>query len=210
MRTVLRLLFVVLALLLAPQLALAQASIVGVVKDASGAVLPGVTVEAASPALIERVRSVSTNDSGQYRIEDLRPGTYSVTFTLPGFSTVKRDSIELTGTFAATINADLRVGTVSEMVTVRGETPVVDVVNAKQQTTLPSDMINAGLDASTVTPGSTAPDASLTIPAIEAWASTSRGASRRASTTSDSRKTVRIKTSHFRNSLSTTLFNAAA
>src|SRR5688572_3379324 len=143
MRTVWRLLFVVLALLLAPRLVLAQASIVGVVKDASGAVLPGVTVEAASPALIERVRSVSTNDSGQYRIEDLRPGTYSVTFTLPGFSIVKRDGIELTGTFAATINADLRVGAMSETISVQGETPVVDVVNAKQQTTLPSDMINA-------------------------------------------------------------------
>jgi len=143
MRTVLRLLFVVLALLLAPRLVWAQASIVGVVKDSSGAVLPGVTVEAASPALIERVRSVSTNDSGQYRIEDLRPGTYSVTFTLAGFSAVKRDGIELTGTFAATINADLRVGTVSETVTVQGESPVVDVVNAKQQTTVPSDMINA-------------------------------------------------------------------
>ena len=80
-----------------PAAAYAQATITGVVKDASGGVLPGVTVEAASPALIEKVRSVVTDGTGQYRIVDLRPGTYSVTFTLPGFSTVKRDGIELTG-----------------------------------------------------------------------------------------------------------------
>src|SRR5688572_5936795 len=85
-----------------------QASISGVVTDASGAVLPGVTVEATSPALIERVRSVSTDGSGQYRIVDLRPGVYAVTFTLPGFSTVKREGIELTGTFTAAVNAELR------------------------------------------------------------------------------------------------------
>ena len=88
----------------------AQASIAGVVRDTSGAVLPGVTVEAASPALIEKVRSVVTDGTGQYQIVDLRPGTYTVTFTLPGFSTVKREGIELTGSFTATVNADLRVG----------------------------------------------------------------------------------------------------
>src|SRR5438128_11083581 len=97
---------IVLALVVcAPAAAYAQASIVGLVKDASGAVLPGVTIEAASPALIEKVRSVVTDGTGQYRIERLRPGTYSVTFTLPGFSTVKREGIELTGTFVATVNA---------------------------------------------------------------------------------------------------------
>jgi hypothetical protein len=79
----------------------AQSTIAGVVKDTSGAVLPGVTVEAASPALIEKVRSVVSDATGQYRIVDLRPGTYSVTFTLPGFSTVKREGIELTGTFGS-------------------------------------------------------------------------------------------------------------
>ena len=83
--------------MLLPSTAFAQAAITGVVKDASGGVLPGVTVEAASPALIEKVRSVVTDDTGQYRIVDLRPGTYSVTFTLPGFSTVKREGIELIG-----------------------------------------------------------------------------------------------------------------
>src|SRR4051794_28300115 len=90
------------ALLLLPAAAHAQAAITGVVKDASGGVLPGVTVEAASPVLIEKVRSVVSDDSGQYRIVDLRPGTCSVTFSLPGFSTVKRDGIELSGSFVAT------------------------------------------------------------------------------------------------------------
>ena len=82
-------------LLMLPASARAQAAITGVVKDASGGVLPGVTVEAASPALIEKVRSVTSDATGQYRIVDLRPGTYSVTFSLPGFSTVKRDGVEL-------------------------------------------------------------------------------------------------------------------
>ena len=83
--------------LIAPAAVFAQASISGTVKDASGAVLPGVTVEAASPALIEKVRSVASDGSGQYKIENLRPGTYEVTFTLAGFATVKREGIELTG-----------------------------------------------------------------------------------------------------------------
>src|SRR5687767_15688553 len=82
--------------------AYAQATLTGVVKDASGAVLPGVTVEAASPVLIEKVRAVVSDDTGQYRIVDLRPGTYSVTFLLPGFNTVKRDGILLSGSFVAT------------------------------------------------------------------------------------------------------------
>jgi hypothetical protein len=99
---------VVFSLVGVPAAAFAQASIVGTVRDASGAVLPGVSVEASSPALIERTRSVVTNGVGQYSIQDLRPGAYSVTFTLPGFSAVKRDGIELAGTFVATVNADLR------------------------------------------------------------------------------------------------------
>src|SRR5262245_54515997 len=91
---------------LMPAAAFAQASIVGTVKDASGAVLPGVTVEASSPVPIEKTRSVISSGTGQYAIEDLRPGTYTVTFTLPGFTTVKREGIELTGRFIATVNAD--------------------------------------------------------------------------------------------------------
>ena len=94
-------------LFLFPAAALAQAAITGVVKDVSGGVLPGVTVEVASPVLIEKVRSVSTDATGQYRVVDLRPGAYSVTFTLTGFKTVKRDGIQLTGTFVATVSADL-------------------------------------------------------------------------------------------------------
>ena len=87
----------------------AQATgIAGVVRDTTGAVMPGVTVEASSPALIERVRTVTTDAQGQYKILDLRPGTYEVTFTLPGFSTVKREGIELPATFTATVNADLQ------------------------------------------------------------------------------------------------------
>src|SRR5881396_1135925 len=113
-------------LLALPALVRAQASIAGQVKDASGAVLPGVTVEASSPALIEKVRSVVTGGTGQYRIELLPPGTYTVTFALPGFSTVKREGIQLTGTFTASIDAVLRVGALEETITVTGETPIVD------------------------------------------------------------------------------------
>ena len=105
-----RILAVLFCLTMLPASAFAQASITGVVKDTSGAVLPGVTVEAASPALIEKVRTAVTDGSGQYRIVDLRAGTYAVTFTLTGFSTVKREGIELTGSFTATVNADLKVG----------------------------------------------------------------------------------------------------
>src|SRR5262245_23922946 len=101
--------------------AYAQASIAGVVNDTSGAVLPGVTVEAASPALIERVRSAVTDGAGQYRIVDLRPGTYTVTFTLPGFSTVRREGIELAGSFTATVDVQLNVGGLEETLTVTGE-----------------------------------------------------------------------------------------
>ena len=113
--------------MLLPVVASAQAVISGVVRDASGAVLPGVTVEAASPALIEKVRTAVTDGTGQYAIENLRPGLYTVTFTLPGFATVQREGVELSGSFTARINADLRVGAIEETITVTGETPVVDV-----------------------------------------------------------------------------------
>src|SRR4051812_26530738 len=126
-----------------PSTAYAQAAITGVVRDTSGAVLPGVTVEAASPALIEKVRSVVTDDTGQYRIVDLRPGTYSVTFTLTGFSTVKREAIELSGNFVATVNGDLKVGALEETITVTGETPVVDVQSAKVQQTVSKEVLAA-------------------------------------------------------------------
>jgi hypothetical protein len=124
--------------------ALAQtSSIAGVVRDTTGAVLPGVTVEAASPALIEKVRTVVTDGSGQYKIIDLRPGTYAVTFTLTGFNALKREGIVLTAEFTATVNADLRLGTVAETVTVTGESPLVDTQSVTQRKSLTSDVINA-------------------------------------------------------------------
>jgi hypothetical protein len=126
-----------------PAAAFAQGAITGVVKDASGAVLPGVTVEAASPALIEKVRSVVSDDTGQYRIENLRTGTYTVTFTLPGFSTVKREGIELKGDFVATVSADLKVGNLEETITVTGESPIVDVQSARVQTIVDRDVLTA-------------------------------------------------------------------
>jgi hypothetical protein len=127
---------------LVPASAWAQASITGTVKDTSGAVLPGVTVEASSPALIEKVRSAVTDASGQYRIVDLQPGTYSVTFTLAGFSTFKRDGIALAGNFTATINAEMKVGQLQETVTVTGEAPIVDVQSVKRQTVVDGDTLN--------------------------------------------------------------------
>ena len=113
---------------LVPGVARAQgerASIVGVVQDSSGAVLPGVTVEAASPALIEQMRSVITDTSGRFAIVDLRPGTYSVTFSLSGFKSTKREGIVLSGSFAATVNGTLEVGAMEETITVTGASPVV-------------------------------------------------------------------------------------
>src|SRR5262249_31742943 len=112
-----------------PSLAAAQ-SITGVVRDTSGAVLPGVTVEAASPALIEKVRSAVTDGGGQYRIENLTPGAYKVTYSLTGFSNVERDGVQVTSGVTVTLNADMRVGGVQESITVTGETPVVDVQNS--------------------------------------------------------------------------------
>src|SRR3954452_19644780 len=133
--------FAVGLLLLLPAIASAQSSLAGVARDTSGAVLPGVTVEAASPAWIEKVRSVTTDTSGQYKIVDLRPGTYTVTFTLTGFSVIKREGVELAGSGTVQINADLKVGTLEETITVTGETPVVDVQNAARQQTLSGDLV---------------------------------------------------------------------
>ena len=127
--------------LLIPSIAYSQASIGGVVRDASGAVIPGATVEAASPALIEKVRSVVTDGSGQYRIVALAPGRYTVTFTLPGFNTFVREGIELEGTFVATVNAEMRVGALEETVTVSGAAPVVDTQSTRQQAVMSRDIV---------------------------------------------------------------------
>jgi hypothetical protein len=117
--------------------------IAGVVKDSSGAVLPGVTVEASSPALIEKVRTAVTDGAGQYKIVGLVPGVYTVSFTLTGFSSVRRENLELTASFTATVNADMRVGTLQETITVTGETPTVDVQNVVQQRVMTRDIISA-------------------------------------------------------------------
>ena len=140
----LRLVFVVFAWsLIWSSAAFAQAVITGVVKDASGAVLPGVTVEAASPALIEKVRTAVSDGSGQYRITDLRPGSYDVTFSLTGFTTVKREGVTLSGSATALINADLKVGTVAETITVTAATPLVDVQSLATQRAITRDLIDA-------------------------------------------------------------------
>jgi len=121
----------------------AQASIAGVVRDGSGAVLPGVTVEASSPALIEKARSVVSDSSGQYRIVDLSPGTYQVTFTLAGFKVVRRADVVLQGNFTAPINVDLQVGSLEESVIVTGASPTVDVTNNRTQFVVNRDILDA-------------------------------------------------------------------
>ncbi|HEY7172444.1 MAG TPA: carboxypeptidase regulatory-like domain-containing protein [Vicinamibacterales bacterium] len=133
-------------LLLAPVAASAQlgsSGISGVARDTTGAILPGVTVEAASPALIEKVRTVTTDEQGIYRIVDLRPGTYTVTFTLTGFSTVRREGVELPVNFTAAINAEMRLGSLEETITVSGQSPVVDVQNTAAQTVISSTVLDA-------------------------------------------------------------------
>ncbi|HEU4688529.1 MAG TPA: TonB-dependent receptor [Vicinamibacterales bacterium] len=143
MRLLVRIGTVLTVILFTATAAYAQASITGVARDSSGAVLPGVTVEAASPALIEKVRSVITDGTGQYRIVDLRPGVYTVTFSLAGFNTFKRDGIELEGSFVATVNADLRVGELTETITVSGESPLVDVQSVRTTQTIDNELFSS-------------------------------------------------------------------
>jgi hypothetical protein len=133
----------IVALLLLPATALAQVSLTGTVRDTSGGVLPGVTVEASSPALIEKVRAAVTDDTGQFRIVDLRPGTYTLTATLPGFVTVRRESIALSGSQTLTIPIDMRVGGLEESITVTGETPVVDVQSVRREVVLDAEVIQS-------------------------------------------------------------------
>src|SRR5262249_52474566 len=127
--------------LLLPAVAFAQGSITGSVKDASGAVLPGVTVEASSDALIEKVRSATTDGAGVYRIVDLRPGTYTVTVALQGFQTVRREGIILTGSVTLTIPIELKVGEIQETVTVSSASPIVDVQNTRRETVINASSI---------------------------------------------------------------------
>ena len=121
----------------------AQSGLSGVVKDSTGAVLPGVTVEAQSPALIEKTRVVTTDSGGLYRIVDLRPGIYTVTFSLPGFNTVRVQDFELRADFQATVNADMRVGELAETITVTGQAPLVDVQTTTRSAVYAKDVIDA-------------------------------------------------------------------
>src|SRR5712691_7935155 len=139
---------VALLLFLSPRVGWTQSAtttgtIAGSVRDATGGLLPGVTVEAASPALIEKVRAVVTDAQGNYKIVDLRPGTYTVTFTLPGFGIYKREGIELSAGFTATANADMKVGALEETVTVTGASPIVDIQNARTQQVLKAEVMDA-------------------------------------------------------------------
>lgn len=134
---------VILTLVLLPSHATAQSAISGDVTDSSGAILPGVTVEAASPALIEKVRSVTTDSQGRYNLVDLRPGTYSVTFTLPGFRSIVREGVSLPANFVATIDAQLQVGGLEESITVSGGAPLVDVQSTQKSAQLPREILDS-------------------------------------------------------------------
>jgi Carboxypeptidase regulatory-like domain len=131
------------ALVLLLPMSVSAQTISGTVTDASGAVLPGVTVEASSPALIEQTRAVVTNDVGRFSIVNLRPGTYAVTFTLGGFRSVRREGIVMTSDFTATVNAELNVGGVEEVVTVAAEVPVVDVQGVATPRVYTREMLDA-------------------------------------------------------------------
>lgn len=145
MRRTVKILGILACLMLLPAVVFAQggASIAGVAKDTSGAVLPGVTIEVASPALIERIKSAVTDGGGQFRIVDLRPGTYTVTATLSGFSTFKRDGLEVSGTGVITVNPEMRVGSIAETITVSGESPLVDLQSTTKQRVMGKDVIDA-------------------------------------------------------------------
>src|SRR3954468_7440165 len=143
MRALLRAIGLLTVLCAAPASAWAQTTLAGVVKDNSGAVLPGVTVEATSPVLIEKARTAITDGSGRYRIENLQPGTYTITFSLAGFSSVKQENQLLTGTGVTTVDAELRVGGVADTITVSGETPVVDVQSTTREVTLDNETMRS-------------------------------------------------------------------
>src|SRR5262249_30631639 len=130
-------------LTLLPTKAVAQSAIGGTVKDTTGAVMPGVTVEAASDVLIEKSKTVVSDAEGNYKIVDLRPGIYVLTFSLEGFSTIRREGLELPSNFTMTINAELKVGALQEALTVTGASPVVDVQNNQKTSVLSRDVLDA-------------------------------------------------------------------
>src|SRR5688572_16939515 len=137
-----RLVLLLFASIVIPVAAQAQATIAGTVRDASGAVLPGVSVEASSPTLIEKVRTAVTDGTGQYRLINLPPGSYTLTMSLQGFTTVRREGLELTASAVTTIDVEMRLGSVEETITVTGATPIVDVQSANRGVTLTSDVVN--------------------------------------------------------------------
>ena len=146
--------------LMIPTTALAQSAIAGTVTDTTGAVLPGVTVEARSPALIEQLRAGVTDGQGQYRIIDLRPGVYSVTFALTGFNTVVREGIDLPANFTAPVSVQMRVGALEETVTVSGASPLVDVQSTQRREVMSQELIRA------LPTGRTYHTALATLPAV--------------------------------------------
>src|SRR4030095_7523748 len=140
----------------------AQTAIAGVARDTTGAVLPGVTDEVSSPAIIEGTRTAITDANGQYRVVDLRPGTYRVVFTLPGFGTVRREGIVLTANFVAPVNAEMQIGAIEEAVTVTGDSPIVDVVSSTREEVLTRELLDAvptGRDFTTM--GNTLPSVNM-------------------------------------------------
>jgi len=128
--------------LLLPGLVFAQATIAGVVRDASAAILPGVTVEASSPVLIEKARTAVSDGTGQFRITDLPPGTYAVTFSLSGFTTVKHDGLAVSGSGVIAVNVELRVGSLQETITVSGEAPIIDTQSVRREVVLNNETLN--------------------------------------------------------------------
>jgi hypothetical protein len=143
MRRASKVVLILMAALLLPSLSFAQGTLTGTVRDESGGVLPGVTVEASSPTLIEKVRTAVTDSAGQYRIPGLNPGTYALTFRLTGFNLIRREGIELSGTATLTIPIEMRIGALEETLTVTGETPVVDVQSTQRETVLNADVVAA-------------------------------------------------------------------
>ena len=132
-----------LSLLFLPAAAHAQAAVMGQIRDTSGAVLPGVTVELSSPVLIEKVRTAATDGNGRYQLVDLRPGVYTVTFMLTGFNTVRHEDVVLTGSAALTVDAELRVGGLEETISVLGGTSQLDLTSSTRQTAMTADVIDA-------------------------------------------------------------------
>jgi hypothetical protein len=130
-------------LFLVPAVSSAQSAIVGLLTDDSGGVLPGVTVEASSPVMIEGSRTTVSDSQGRFRFEAMRPGEYKITFALTGFGTVVREGVALPSNFTATVNAEMKVGSLEETINVSGTAPQVDVQQASRTTVIARDVIDS-------------------------------------------------------------------